>query len=164
MFSVNFLLFIFIILLTNIYAQQLPNITPNISVCYPVPLGLDYLGEIQLQMGCQSLLPYTNEVDLRCCELEFEKKKGSTGRRHGCMAFLTSYIDNNRYQDIIDWIERGKEDRFESYSVFLGKTAYDLFQGFIDNNTKHTLYKLDCFSRIITMKYFLFIIFLFAIF
>ncbi len=72
------------------------------------------------------------------------------------MAFLTSYIDNDRYEDIIDWIERGKEDKFEQYSVFLGKTAYDNFKGFIKNETKHELYKLDCFTKFISMKYFLF--------
>ena len=162
MISVSFLFFIFIILFTNILAQQLPNITPNISLCYPVPLGLNYLSEYQLQMGCKSLLPYTNEVNLRCCELEFEEKKRKT-KKHGCMAFLTNYIDNDRYLDIIDWIERGKVDRFTTYSIFLGKTAHDLFTGLITNNTESTVNKLDCFSKFISMKYFIYFVFLFLL-
>ena len=79
------------------------------------------------------------------------------------MAFLKNYIDNDRYEDIIDWIERGKEDKFEEYSVFLGKTAYDNFKGFIKNETKHELYKLDCFSKFISLKYFLLVLLLFSI-
>ena len=84
-----------------------------------------------MQVGCQNLLPYTNLLNLTCCEIDFQEKENSSApRRHGCMAFLKNYIDNDRYEDIIDWIERGKEDKFEEYSVFLGKTAYDNFKGF----------------------------------
>ena len=161
MFSKNFFILIFIIYITQISCQ----LTPNISICYPVPLALnEQLALYQLQLGCQSLYPYSQLAEFSCCEIEFQEKENSSApRRHGCMAFLKSYIDNDRYEDIIDWIERGKEDNFETYSVFLGKTAYDMFQGFIKNETKHDVYKLDCFSKFISNKYLFSFILLFAI-
>ena len=154
MFSPNFFIFIFILYFSKISCQTL-----NLSLCYPIPIGINVtqIAQYQLQLGCNNLLPYTNLLNLTCCEIDFQEKENSSApRRRGCMAFLTSYIDNDRYEDIIDWIERGKEDKFEQYSVFLGKTAYDNFKGFIKNETKHELYKLDCFTKFISMKYFLF--------
>ena len=159
MFSPNFFIFIFILYFSKISCQTL-----NLSLCYPIPIGINVtqIAQYQLQLGCNNLLPYTNLLNLTCCEIDFQEKENSSApRRHGCMAFLTSYIDNDRYEDIIDWIERGKEDKFEQYSVFLGKTAYDNFKGFIKNETKHELYKLDCFTKFISMKYFLFGLLLF---
>ena len=153
MLAKNFFIFILTIYFTKITCQN-TTITPNVSLCYPVPLALnEQLAAYQLSIGCQSLYSYTQEVELTCCEIDFQEKDNSSApRRHGCMAFLKSYIDDDRYEDIIDWIERGKEDNFESYSVFLGKTVYDMFQGFIKNETKHNLYKLDCFSKYISQK------------
>ena len=154
MISHNLFLFIFILYFSKISCQTL-----NLSLCYPIPIGINVtqIAQYQLQLGCNNLLPYTNLLNLTCCEIDFQEKENSSApRRRGCMAFLTSYIDNDRYEDIIDWIERGKEDKFEQYSVFLGKTAYDNFKGFIKNETKHELYKLDCFTKFISMKYFLF--------
>ena len=162
MISHNLFLFIFILYFSKISCQTL-----NLSLCYPIPIGINVtqIAQYQLQLGCQNLLPYTNLLNLTCCEIDFQEKENSSApRRHGCMAFLKNYIDNDRYEDIIDWIERGKEDKFEQYSVFLGKTAYDNFKGFIKNETKHELYKLDCFTKFISMKYFLFgLILLFSI-
>ena len=161
MFSNNFFIFIFILYFTKTSCQNV-----NVSLCYPIPIGVNttQLAQYQLQVGCQNLLPYTNLLNLTCCEIDFQEKENSSApRRHGCMAFLKNYIDNDRYEDIIDWIERGKEDKFEEYSVFLGKTAYDNFKGFIKNETKHELYKLDCFSKFISLKYFLLVLLLFSI-
>ena len=154
MFSSKLFIFIFILYFSKISCQTL-----NLSLCYPIPIGINVtqIAQYQLQLGCNNLLPYTNLLNLTCCEIDFQEKENSSApRRHGCMAILTNYIDNDRYEDIIDWIERGKEDKFEQYSVFLGKTAYDNFKGFIKNETKHELYKLDCFTKFISMKYFLF--------
>ena len=154
MFSTNLIVFIFILYFSKTSSQ-----TPNMSLCYPIPIGINYslIPSIQLPIGCQNLLPYTNELNLTCCEIDFQEKENSSAlRMHGCMAFLKNYIDNDRYEDIIDWIERGKGDKFENYSVFLGKTAYYNFKGFIKNEKKYTLYKLDCFMKFISLKYALF--------
>ena len=161
MFSVNFFIFLFIQYIKH-SSQQF-----NASLCYPIPAGVNYptLSQYQLAVGCQNLLSYTNEVDLRCCELEFqEKNNASAPRKHGCMAFLSNHIDNDRYEDIINWIKRGKVDKFEEYTIFLGKTAHDNFVDLIKNNTKYEVYKLDCYGKYIFAKYYIiFGVFLFLL-
>ena len=163
MFSVNFFFFILFQYFTYITPQT--QIPINISACYPIPLGLnEQLSQYQLQMGCRNLLSFTEELDFRCCELEFQEKKNSSApRKHGCMAFLSNHIDNDRYEDIIDWIERGKLDKFIEYTYFCGKTIHDNFVDFIKNETKYEVYKLDCFTNYIFLKYFIFLGLLFGL-
>ena len=70
------------------------------------------------------------------------------------MSFLANYIDNDRYEDIIDWIERGKLDNYEYYNIFLGQTVYNMSHMFplVKNETEYELFKLDCFSQFILIK------------
>ena len=130
--------------------------TPSISqaemimqykdICMPTPMGIDYLSP--LQPNCSMLLSYpTEELKFHCCELEFQEKKNkSAPRRRGCLAVLTNYVDNDRYEDIIDYIERGKLDKIQQYSIFLGRNASMQFTNFIKNKTKYDVYKFDCLS------------------
>ena len=94
------------------------------NTCMITPMAFDLLSSEQ--PDCRALQKFNStENDFHCCEVEFqEKKNASAPRRRGCWGILTNYIDNDRYLDIIDWIERGKVDRFTTYSVFLGKTAH----------------------------------------
>ena len=153
----NFLIYIFIFLSKKALAQFPAGL--NITQCAPVPASLyiEQFAQLQLQTGCRSLdLPYQGILDLRCCELEFKEKKNSSAPRiHGCMSFLSNYIDNDRYEDIIDWVERGKLDKFQRYTIFLGKTGYDVWRQLelIKNETEYEFYKLDCFSRKIFYNY-----------
>ena len=164
MVKVNFLIYILLFLFTKVLAQFPPGL--NLSQCAPVPAGIyiEQFAQLQLQAGCQSLeLPYPELLDLRCCELEFKEKKNSSAPTiHGCMSFLSNYIDNDRYEDIMDWIERGKLDNFQYYTIFLGASAYNASRQIelIKNETEYELYKLDCFSRNIFYNYLLLFIFL----
>ena len=134
------------------------------NVCMPTPQGIDLLSSIQTD--CRSLyIPSTNDTQFYCCELDFQEKKNkSASARHGCMAFLKNYIDNDRYEDIIDYIERGKQDKIEEYSVFLGKTLASQFTGFLKNKTKYKVNKLDCFSIYILTNYIFMFVLIFLLF
>ena len=135
------------------------------NVCMPIPLGLDYLSPYQ--PNCQALAKYPSpgeELEFHCCELDFEEKKNASTRRHGCIAILTNYVDNNRYEDIIDYIERGKLDKIQEYSIFLGINGSAAFTNFIKNKTKHKVYKFDCFSGYIKSKFMLIIALSFLLF
>ena len=116
------------------------------GVCVPNPLGIDILS--QFQPNCTSLyIPSQNDTQFHCCEIEFQEKKNKSAPvRHGCMAVLKNYVDNDRYEDMIDYIKRGKQDKIEEYSIFLGRTYAQYFQGFLKNKTKYDVYKFDCFS------------------
>ena len=116
------------------------------DICMPTPIGIDLLSP--LQPNCSKLINYpTEDAQFYCCELDFQEKKNkSAPRRRGCMAVLTNYVDNDRYEDMIDYIERGKLDQIQTYSIFLGKTAAMGFTDFIKNKTKYNVYKFDCFS------------------
>ena len=171
MYAVNFFIFIFLHFFQKVLTQS-PldqfNITQLIGMCVPSALAVqvESISQIQLQKGCQSLtLPYPEMLELRCCELEYQKKNNdSAPRYHGCMSFLSNYIDNDRYEDIIDWIERGKFDKFNYYNIFLGQTVYNMSVLFplVENETKYEVFKLDCLSEYIFHKYYSF--FIFAIF
>ena len=160
----NFLIYIFLFLSKKILSQFPPGL--NISQCAPVPAAvyIEQFAKLQLQTGCRELdIPYQGILDLRCCEIEFqEKKNASAPRIHGCMSFLTNYIDNDRYEDIVDWIKRGKLDNFQRYTIFLGKTGYDTWRQLelIKNETEYEFYKLDCLSRNIFCNYLLLFSFL----
>ena len=157
MLSVNFYFFIFLLFFQQASTQGF-NITVLMANCLPVAVGLqnEAIAQYQLQKGCQSLeLPYREMLDLRCCEVEYQEKENSSAPRyHGCMSFLSNYIDNDRYEDIIDWIERGKLDKYEYYNIFLGKTVYNMSHQYplVKNETKYELFKLDCFSEFIFLK------------
>ena len=133
--------------------QQIAQIMAMNKTCVPTPIGINYLSKFQ--PDCKKLNKYPIEdFELRCCELEFQEKENSSAPlRRGCMAFLANYIDNDIYEDMIDNIKRGKQDKMQTYSVFLGKTAYDQFVGFLKNNTKYNVYKFDCSFQYILTKF-----------
>ena len=167
MLAVKLYFFIFLLYLQKAAAQS-PldtfNITQYLDTCIPFALGLqvEQLSQYQLQKGCQSLvLPYPDLLDLKCCELEYHLKKNTNTNYKGCMSFLSSYIDDDRYEDIIDWIERGKLDKYEYYNIFLGQTVYNMSKVFplMENETEYEVVKLDCFSQFIFPNNFLIYIF-----
>ena len=134
------------------------------NICVPTPIGIDVLSAVQ--DDCSKLQKYpTNESEFYCCRLEFQERKNkSAPLRKGCMAFLTNYVDNDRYEDIIDYIERGKMDQITQYSIFLGQSASMQFTNFIKNKTKYNVYKFDCFSSLITFKIYLMLALWFILF
>jgi len=182
MFVRNLNLFILPIIFTFISSQtetqlpsdttsqetQKPSMTPEQiaemcqKTCMPIPQCIDmYLFDNIDGYNCSSLLAYPNSENMtfRCCELEFQEKDNSSApRRHGCIGILPSYVDNDRYEDIIDWIERGKADTFEQYSIYLGKAVHDAYLNFIKNETDYEVYKFDCSTKYINSKYFIFYI------
>ena len=161
MFVKNLYLFCFLIILifincqgngTEFTPEQLELYNTYKNICLPIPQGIDY-ADI-LQQDCRHLQKYpTNESEFYCCEVEFQEKKNKSAPvRHGCLAVLTNYIDNDRYEDWIDYIERGKLEQIQQYSIFLGRNASALWANFIKNRTKHKVFKFDCFSRYIIPK------------
>ena len=182
MFAKNINLFILSIIFTFISSQaetqllseivsqeaQQPSMTQEQiaemcqKTCMPIPQCIVmYLFDNIDGYNCSSLLPYLNSENttFRCCELEFQEKENSSAlRRHGCIGILPSYVDNDRYEDIIDWIERGKADKFEQYSIYLGKAVHDAYLNFIKNETDYEVYKFDCLTKYINPKYFIFYI------
>ena len=158
MFSVNFYFFIFAFFIQQASSQNFSDPVALAKYCLPVAAGLqnELISQFQLQQGCQSLaLPYPEMLELRCCELEYQQKESSDAPRyHGCMSFLKNYIDDDRYEDIIDWIQRGKLDKYEYYNIFLGETVYNMSHVYplMKNETEYEVFKLDCFSHFILIK------------
>ena len=151
---------------TNSTNQTIPTPTPEQlvrmykDICMPTPMAFDLLSPYQ--PDCRALQTYpSNESKFYCCEIEFQQKNNASApKRRGCLSILTNYIDNDRYEDIIDHIERGKIDSIRQYSIFLGKSAYEQFEGFIPNNTKNNVYKLDCISKFLNTKYYVILLYL----
>ena len=65
---------------------------------------------------------------------------------------------------MIDYLERGKLDQIQTYSIFLGRNASAQFANFIKNKTKYNVYKFDCISKYISMKYYMIFALLYLIF
>ena len=133
-------------------AERMAEIMKYKNICVPTPIGIDYLSSFQ--EDCSKLAKYpTNESEFYCCRLEFQEKKNSSAPvRKGCIAILTNYVDKDRYEDIIDYIEMGKQEKIEQYSIFLGKTASEQFAGFVKNRTKYKVNTFDCSYKYIMMK------------
>ena len=121
------------------------------NTCLPIPQGIEYSSV--LNQDCRHLEKYpSNESDFYCCEVEFYEKKNTSDHRKGCLAVLTNYIDNDRYEDWIDYIEKGKMDQIQLYSIFLGPTPFSLWSNFIKNRTKYKVLKFDCNSKYVISK------------
>ena len=146
---------------TTAQPEQPSGLTPEQVIqacqrmCMPIPQCIDMqLFDRIPGYNCRSLAPYPNSRNqtFKCCEIEFKEEENATApTRHGRLAILPNYIENDRYEDIIDWIERGKADKIEEYTVFLGKMAHDAFLGFIKNETDYEVYKLDCLTKYLTI-------------
>ncbi len=155
---------------TNPTNQTNPTPTPEQlvkmykDICMPTPIAFDLLSPYQ--PDCRALQTFpSNETKFYCCEVEFQQKKNASApKRRGCISILTNYIDNDRYEDFIDYIERGKIDLIRQYSIFLGKSAYEQFEGFIPNNTKNNVYKFDCISKYLNTKYYVILTLVYLIF
>ena len=134
------------------------------DICVPTPMAFSLLSNYQ--PDCRKLISYpSNETKFYCCEIEFqEKKNASAPRLHGCMSILTNYIDNNRYEDMIDYIKRGKLDKIQQYSIFLGRNASAQFTNIFKNNTKHNVYKFDCLSKTYVINYYMMFVLFYLIF
>ena len=134
------------------------------NTCMITPMAFDLLSSEQ--PDCRTLQKFNStENDFYCCEVEFQEKKNSSApRRRGCWGILTNYIDNDRYEDMIDYLKRGKLDKLQQYSIFLGRNASAQFANFITNNTKHNVYKFDCFSKYISIKYYMIFALLYLLF
>ena len=163
MFVANMFIFIFLYLFKDILSQSngtFPNITINpLLLCNPFALGINY-PNILNQTDCSILsvdIYKMRGLDLKCCELDYQEKDKPNTRKRGCMSFLSNYIDKDRYEDIIDWIERGKLDLFTNYAIFMGETLYYNFSQYplIKNETKYEVFKFDCLATFIFQKYYL---------
>ena len=121
------------------------------NTCLPTPDGITY--SAYLNQDCRHLEKYpTNESEFYCCEVEFYEKKNESDHRKGCLAVLTNYIDNDRYEDWIDYIQRGKLEQIQQYSIFLGRNASARWTNFVKNRTKYKVLKFDCYSKYVISK------------
>ena len=134
------------------------------DICMPTPMAIDQLSP--LQPDCRALTPYpSNDTKFYCCELDFQEKKNSSApRRRGCISIMHNYVENNRYEDVIDFIEKGKLEQIQQYGILLGKTAAAQFSTFIKNRTKYKVYKFDCFSTHFNINFFMLLILLYLIY
>ena len=132
-------------------AQQMALIQQYKDICMPIPIGFTLLSEYQ--DDCRKLQMYPNdEYKFKCCRIEYQEKNKPQTRKNGCMGIIPSYINNNRYEDWIDYIKRGKLEKIQAYSIFLGPTNAQYFQNFLRNRTKHEVFKFDCLSSFIKNK------------
>ena len=121
------------------------------NICIPTPDGITF--SQYLQQDCRHLDKYpTNESEFYCCDVEFYEKKNQSDHRKGCLAVLTNYIDNDRYEDWIDYIERGKLEQIQQYSINLGRNASARWANFVKNRTKYKVLKFDCYSKYVISK------------
>ena len=123
--------------------------------CNPTPINIEFqtLGKINQKCKGLEILPgleNQTQRSFKCCEVIMKKKEGSGPDFNGCIAIMKSYVDDDRYEDILDYFRRGKQYKLQNYFVMLGKSSYEAFQYYLArvNGTKYNVEKLDCFSRI----------------
>ena len=145
------------------------------SICYPTPDGLAYStnktkynepGQDCRNLAFPPQLAVLNRT-FKCCELVMKKKSGKGPDFNGCIAVMASYIDDDRYEDIIDYFERGKQYKLQNYFVMLGLRTYRSFNNTylpMVNGTKYDVQKLYCFSQNNWINIFLILAILFFIY
>ena len=149
------ILFIFITVFFLLKSSQEEDF--NASLCYPTPDGFKYAASVpsEYRQKCKEL-SFSDDLkvtqrEFTCCEVSMKKKSGNgVDSINGCIAVMKSYIDDDRYEDIIDYFERGKQYKLQNYFVMLGLTNYMLFNNTYlprVNGSKYEVEKFDCFSE-----------------
>ena len=167
-------LFLLAFFLFNSYSSQQTKF--DYSLCYHTPDGLYYAANAE-KLGlplqtCKNLNTPTQLEEIlkrsfKCCEILMTRKSGSGPEEiKGCMSIMSSYIDDDRYEDIIDYFERGKQYKLRNYFVMLGNTSFYQSMAYIAlvNGTKYDVKKLDCFSKNNWVNIFLILAILFLIY
>ena len=90
--------------------------------------------------------------DFKCCDVFMKSKSENSEVPNitGCIAVMSSYIDDDRYEDIIDYFERGKQYKLQNYFIMLGYRTYmSFYSTYLPrvNGTKYEVIKFDCFSE-----------------
>ena len=143
----------------------------KLQYCLPTPDGFYFTALGVINPTCkEDVLPEVLEGTKRefyCCKVSMKKKSGSgVDSINGCIAVMKSYIDDDRYEDIIDYFERGKQYKLRNYFVMLGNRSYYRYMGYLPyvNGTKYEVEKLDCFSENNWINIFLIFAILFLIY
>ena len=129
----------------------------NASLCYPTPDGFKYAASVpsEYRQKCKEL-SFSDDLkvtqrEFTCCEVSMKKKSGSgVDSINGCIAVMKSYIDDDRYEDMIDYFERGKQYKLQNYFVMLGNSSfYSFYHTYLPmvNGTKYDVNQFDCFSE-----------------
>ena len=148
--------------------QLLPFCVPN-----PALLNIEKNSKGVYSQDCRNIPiypPILNATgrEFKCCEVSLKKKSGSgVSPINGCIAIMSSYIDDDRYEDMIDYFERGKQYKLQNYFVMLGLRNYMLFNNTYlpkVNGTKYEVEKFDCFSEYKWINIVLILIILFLIY
>ena len=143
-----------------------------IGYCLPSPDGFNFTAH-GITQDCRHIPVYPDilnatQRDFKCCEVSMKKKSGDGyDPIKGCIAIMSSYIDDDRYEDIIDYFERGKQYKLQNYFVMLGLRNYMLFNNTYlpkVNGTKYEVEKFDCFSEYKWINIVLILIILFLIY
>ena len=159
------ILFLFLLILLFLQSSQdeqtaEQKLQAMLPYCVPTPQLLN----IQEQYGlpnpvtqdCRGIEVYPLIISatgrsFKCCEVSLKKKSGSgVSPINGCIAIMSSYIDDDRYEDMIDYFERGKQYKLQNYFVMLGYRTFVKFNYSylpLVNGSKYVVEKLDCFSE-----------------
>ena len=159
------ILFIFLpFFFVTIRGQQL-----DPKICYHIPYGLLYMKDQNCRDNLQFYPNLENSTGRKftCCSVSMKRKSGNGAEEvKGCVAVMKSYIDDDRYEDIIDYCERGKQYKLRNYFIMLGNTSYHLWWDnlYRVNGTKYDVEKLDCLSYYNWINIFLIVTLLFLIY
>ena len=126
--------------------------------CNPTPICIDLQTKGYINQACKGLEIYPGIENatgrkFKCCEVSMKKKKNGgnsiVNNFTGCIAVMSSYVDDDRYEDIIDYFERGKQYKLRNYFIMLGLRLYNISMQYISevNLTKYDVDKFDCFAK-----------------
>ena len=152
------ILFLFLSIFFFLQSSQETEITDLLPFCIPSPalLNIEKNSNGVYSQDCRNIPIYppiltaTNR-EFKCCEVSLKKKSGSgVSPINGCIAIMSSYIDDDRYEDMIDYFERGKQYKLRNYFIMLGNSTFiDFYYKYLPmvNGTKYEVEKFDCFSE-----------------
>ena len=157
-----FLFLSFLCILQSIKSDLSPELLAQCQqlkyYCMPNPSALTCQTLNQYSQDCKSAKIYpalakTNRTFL-CCSIKMKRNGGKESavlsNINGCMAIMQNYIKDDRYEDILDYFQRGKQYKLQNYFVMLGKTVFnDWNTTFLPlvNGTKYDVEELDCYSK-----------------
>lgn len=146
--------------------------------CLPSPDGIKFQTNHTWELvglppqNCRDLETYpalkkTNR-SYYCCEVKMTAKEGKGPKNlEGCISIMKNRIDDNRYEDFIDYFKRGRQSKLDDYFVLYGKSVHlnwtQIYLPMV-NNTKYDVEKFDCFSTLIKLNSFFIFAIIFFIF
>ena len=116
----------------------------------PLPIDLNKTDCMKLKPMCTLKI---EELVFKRCYLEYYRDSAQSNVFRKCFSIEESYINDDRYENIIDWVQRGKSKKFYNYGNITSLIMAEAFGALVEENKDYEVVSLDCSGRSIKVVF-----------